>query len=66
MSGPDICVYGVATDGITYVFLRLDHDLRLQVSKPYDTSFEEERTEVSVVVIKLIAVRLFADCLIRY
>jgi len=39
-------VYAIVTDGITFEFLRLDHDLRLQISKPYKTTFASERQEV--------------------
>jgi hypothetical protein len=39
-------VYGIVTDGVTFEFLRLDHDLYLQVSKPYATQYENDRKEV--------------------
>jgi hypothetical protein len=39
-------VYGVVTDGLTYEFLRLDHDFCLQISRPYQTSYASERKEV--------------------
>jgi hypothetical protein len=39
-------VYGVVTDGITFEFLRLDHDLCLQISRPYNTSYEGDSKEV--------------------
>jgi len=39
-------VYGVVTDGLTFEFLRLDHDLCLQISRPYQTSYASERKEV--------------------
>ena len=48
-----LCVYGVVTDGLTYEFLRLEPNLRLQVpnlrlhvSRPYQASFASERREV--------------------
>ena len=39
-------VYGVVTDGITFEFLRLDHDFCLQISPPYQTAYESHRKEV--------------------
>lgn len=39
-------VYGVVTDGITFEFLRLDHNLCLQISKQYNTSNEDDSKEV--------------------
>ena len=62
-------VYGIVTDGLTYEFLRLDHDLCLQISKPYQTSYASERKGVEVCTFHLMrfyGTELFTDCFARY
>jgi hypothetical protein len=39
-------VYAIVTDGLTYEFLRLDNELRLQISRQYLTAYDAERQEV--------------------